>query len=252
MVSMVVVVGALGWLPGVPRIGLGQQLPAVDAVVMAVRDDVISSAATRLQGRLSGRPAVLHTSGRLDSSVLTGLGWSLPCGSFHPLQSFVDPSAGAARLRGCFVAVEGDPEATDLAERLALTLGAQPVHLTGDKAAYHAAAVVAANYLVCLTEAAVRLCGVAGIDEATAIAMLGPLQRGALANLAQRGLPDALTGPVSRGDGETVEAHIDVIARTAPELTEMYRVLGHMALDLAGRQGLGDGALAALAKTLGE
>ena len=169
--------------------------------------------------------------------VFTKFQLSAAVGSFHPLQSFVDPEAGAERFKGCIMALEGDERAIEVGRTLASELGSRPVELTGEKVAYHAAAVVASNYLVALTSFATRLCGVAGIDEQVAVEMLRPLQLGALDNLSRQGSAAALTGPIARGDAETVRAHFELISNTMPELRGVYSELGKIAVELARAQG---------------
>jgi predicted short-subunit dehydrogenase-like oxidoreductase (DUF2520 family) len=237
------------WLPDVPAEPIAQpsSLGDADVVVLAVRDDVIESAAAALASVLRPGQVLLHTSGLAEAAALGAMGRGVEGGSMHPLQTFVDPAAGAERFRGAFVAVEGSAAARRAATDIAEALGARPVALrAGGKAAYHAAAVVASNYLVVLTSLATRLCARAGLDEATAIEMLAPLQRGALANLAERGLPDALTGPIARGDVSTVRAHLDALGPFEPAALHSYARLGELACELARAQGTPDALVAEL------
>ncbi len=220
-------ISALGECEGIDR---------ADLVLLTVRDDVIADAASAIAHRASGR-AVAHTSGRLGSRAFSGVELSGPIGSIHPLQSFVDPATGSARLRGCVVALEGDDGVRQLGTRFARAVGAEAVEIpTAGKVAYHAAAVVASNYLVTITEMARRLYATAGIDAETGIRMLGPLQAGALRNLAEVGLPAALTGPIARADVATVESHLALIDDRLPALRSAYCALGRIALDLARDQ----------------
>lgn len=237
------------WLPGIPAEPLERPSTLADAdiVVLTVRDDVIGATAATLAPRLRPEQVLLHTSGLADAAALGVLPAGVEGGSMHPLQTFVDPAAGAERFRGAFVAVEGSPAAQRAATRVAQALGARVVALRpGAKGAYHAAAVVASNYLVVLTSLAARLCEHAGLDEPTAIAMLAPLQRGALANLAERGLPHALTGPIARGDAATVRAHLNALEPFEPSARQAYARLGELACELATAQGTSAERLAEL------
>lgn len=178
---------------------------------------------------------VAHTSGATSVEVLA------PCRSvgaavlgFHPLQTFSDPLSGVARLRGCAVAVTtDDPRAAALAALVAAAIGAEPFTLADDdRALYHAAAVAASNYLVTLAFVAEGLFGLAGLPAGRALPALLPLMQGAVDNLRAQGTVAALTGPLSRGDGGTVAAHLDALARDAPEDAEVYRALGRATLPL--------------------
>jgi predicted short-subunit dehydrogenase-like oxidoreductase (DUF2520 family) len=108
---------------------------------------------------------------------------------------------------------------------------------------YHAAAVVASNYLPVLLALAARLLVHAGVDEDDAVPALLPLMRGTLDNVAELGIGPALTGPVARGDIETVRLHL----RMLPEReARLYRDLGREAVALAEARGLGADLVAAL------
>lgn len=245
------------WLAaaGVPILPVGQLGPevlsAVDVVLLAVQDSEVGAASRAIGPKLATRQVLVHTSGLLSAAELRGPDIGAALGSFHPLQTFVDPAAGPARFRGCVVACEGDDAAVTLGEQLAMAVGARPLRVASEgKAAYHAAAVVASNYLVVLTELAVRLCEVAGIAPDEAISMLAPLQRGALENLVEVGLPAALTGPLARGDVDTVRRHLAVIDAQLPQLKTIYRELGRRALAMAREQGQAPERLAELERLL--
>ncbi len=219
-------------------------------VLIAVPDDAIGGVATDLaRGQAVGeRHVVLHLSGLLDRHALHALavtGASL--GSFHPLQSIADPSTASARLRGAFAGLEGDDRALDAGERLAGALGMRGVRLAPDaKAAYHAGAVIASNYVVVLASIAEGLARQAGVPPVEARALYLPLMRGTMANLAL-GPAAALTGPVRRGDAATVRRHL---AALAPGDSALYRALGMVALGLARDAGLGEAPAAAVERAL--
>jgi len=205
------------------------------AVFLTVRDDVIGHVAESIGPYLSEDCLLWHTSGRLDSRVFDGHGLGCRVGSFHPLQSFSTPSS-EARFKGCFVALEGDPETVATGKAVAQVLGSRPIAIRGDKRAYHAAAVVASNYLIALSSLALRLCDVAGIDESTAIEMLRPLQLGALDNLSEVGPVQALTGPIARGDVETIASHLEQFKTHLPQYSPAYIELGRLSVELARQQ----------------
>jgi predicted short-subunit dehydrogenase-like oxidoreductase (DUF2520 family) len=139
--------------------------------------------------------------------------------SLHPLQTFVR-GGGPEQLDGAWAAVTAETdEARALGLELARTLGLEPFQLEdGDRALYHAGAVVASNYLVALHEAAAGLLAAAGAPPES----LEPLMRRTIENGFE------LTGPIARGDWATVEAHREAIRRARPDLEELYEVLAEV------------------------
>jgi predicted short-subunit dehydrogenase-like oxidoreductase (DUF2520 family) len=240
---------------GIPAAVLGRVRRAHDTLdarllLLAVPDDVIGAVAGELAHAraVTGRQVVLHLSGLLDRRALASLeptGAGL--GSFHPLQSVAQASEAPGRLAGAFAAIEGDERALAAGERLAAALGMRPVRLQpGAKPAYHAGAVIASNYLVVLADVAARIAREAGIPAEDAAKLYLPLMRGTVANLEQ-GPVAALTGPIRRGDGATVRAHLEALSAGD---REVYRVLGRAALELARRAGLSDAAAVSVARAL--
>ncbi len=189
--------------------------------------------------------AAVHTSGAtpvsaLDSCAVRG---ALTL-SLHPLQTFSDPGRGPELLRGAAVAVTPGPdetrreEARGLGERVAHLVGGRPFLLEERyRTLYHAAAVMASNYLVTVEHAAERLFLEAGLPAADVLAAFLPLARGALDNIQAQGTVGALTGPLSRGDGETVAAHLRALDPTDPDLADLYRTPGHATLELVRSRG---------------
>ena len=144
----------------------------------------------------------------------------------HPLQSFAK-ARGPEQLDGAWAAVSAEtPAALQLASWLAETLGLRPFEL-GDtsRGAYHAGAVVASNYLVTLRAAARSLLEAAGAPPGA----LDPLIRGVVDGGFE------LTGPIARGDWETVERHLEVIRAERPELAGLYLALAEATARVAGR-----------------
>lgn len=184
--------------------------------------------------------AAVHTSGANPVSVLD------PCAaqgaltlSLHPLQTFSDPARGPDLLRRAAMAVTPGP-GTDrrecawrLGERLARAVGGRPFLLEErHRVLYHAAAVMASNYLVALEHAAERLFVEAGLPREGVVEAFLPLVRGAVDNIESQGTVRALTGPLSRGDAATVSAHLRALDQTAPDLAGLYRTLGRATLSL--------------------
>nr|MBA3556810.1 DUF2520 domain-containing protein [Gemmatimonadales bacterium] len=223
-----------------------------DLVLLAVPDDAIPSLAAELalQGGIGAAQVVLHLSGLLDRRALSALlhtGAAL--GSFHPLQTVADPAAAPERLAGAYAGIEGDERAVAAGERLAGAMGMLAIRLSSEgKAAYHAGAVMAANYTVALAGVAERLAVAGGVPAEVAGRLYLPLIRGAAGNL-DLGPAAALTGPIRRGDVRTVEAHL---AALESEDRELYRLLGLAALRLARQSGLDPAAADRVEAMLGE
>jgi predicted short-subunit dehydrogenase-like oxidoreductase (DUF2520 family) len=201
--------------------GRDEPVLRADAVLLCVPDAEIPAAAAAVAG---AAPLVGHTSGATPLTPLTALA---PAGSehfgLHPLQTF-SGDEGPRHLLGVGCAVAGSsPAALDSARELALSLGMVPFALADeDRAAYHAAASMASNFLVTLEEAAEELAGGAGLPADQARALLAPLVRSTVENWARRGPREALTGPVARGDEETVMRQRAAVSRTAPHLLPLF------------------------------
>ncbi len=209
-------------------------LREMGVLLLAIPDDGISELAAALaaQGGIGARQAVLHLSGALSKDALQPLAASgAALGSLHPLQTLSDPATAPQRLKGAIATVEGDPRAVEIASNLARDVGLVPVPIPGDqKARYHAAAVFAANFPVALAGVAQRLFVAAGLPDEVAGKALAALMSGALENLRAAGPAGALTGPVARGDVETIRRHLRALQATDADL---YRALSRAALELA-------------------
>ena len=216
----------------------GPLLDEVDVIVLAVPDDAIAPLAAGL--RMYGGQAMVHTSGALDADVLEpARAAGTQVGSFHPLVAFADVELAVAALRGATVAVEGDDDLMPLLAEMAATIGANAVRLeSGTKAAYHAAAMLAAGGFVALLEAIARLGSAAGLDEAGSLAVYGRLAEQTLANARALGVAAALTGPVVRGDAGTVGRHLEALARLAPDVLPLYRALAEREIAIAESRGV--------------
>jgi predicted short-subunit dehydrogenase-like oxidoreductase (DUF2520 family) len=160
-------------------------------------------------------------------------------GGFHPLVAFADTERAVAALRGATVAIEGDDQLAALLARMADAIGATAVRLApGSKAAYHAAAVLAAGGFVALLDAIAELGRVAGLDERGALAIYGPLIEQTLGNARTLGIRNALTGPITRGDRGTLDAHLAALRRDAPGVVDLYRAAAEREIELAVGRGV--------------
>jgi predicted short-subunit dehydrogenase-like oxidoreductase (DUF2520 family) len=201
----------------------------------------------------SDNTVVFHCSGALASTELMSIKSEeslsgVMIGSMHPLQSF---AASQTELSGnpfknIIMAVEGDPLAVEEARKIAVDLGAKPFTIkTEGKILYHAAAVVASNYLVTLMDLAIKLVAASGVSEAEGFEILKPLIKGTLNNIETTGIPDALTGPIARGDVGIVEKHVQAIRsmtdKKAPKnfngMAEYYNMNGLETIKIALAKG---------------
>ncbi|HEV2490555.1 MAG TPA: Rossmann-like and DUF2520 domain-containing protein [Candidatus Acidoferrales bacterium] len=222
----------------VRAIGGGQAQPSInrhvldaDVVIIATPDDRIREAAKRL-AQVGGEEwrgrTVLHTSGALDSSVLSPLArCGAATGSMHPMQTFVVRSAPP--LERIVFTIEGDRRAQRVARRIARTLGGFAVSIRGRaKPTYHAAGTLAAGHGLALIEAAVRLLMRAGFSRRRAKLALLPLIRQMIANFERFGAREAWTGPISRSDFSTVARHRKALAGWPPEYLRAYAALARL------------------------
>jgi predicted short-subunit dehydrogenase-like oxidoreductase (DUF2520 family) len=189
--------------------------PQTDIVLLCVPDQEIEAAAAALSP--TGAHFVGHCSGATTLEPLAGR----EAFSLHPLMTV--PEGGDAPFAGAGCAIAGSTErALAVARELAEALRMRPVQVAdADRAAYHAAASIAANFLVTLEGAAERLAATAGVPRE----LLVPLARAALDNWAAKGAADALTGPVARGDEATIARQRSAIEERAPDLLDVFDVL---------------------------
>ena len=199
-----------------------------DLVIVATPDHEIADAAAALAPSVRAGALVVHLSGACPLEELDKLQAARPdieVGSLHPLQSLPSPELGVARLPGSWCAVEGPSSV----ERLSLSLGLRPFRVAADRRAqYHAAATIASNHLVAVLGQAVRIAEAAGVPPDALL----PLVRASVDNVDALGAAAALTGPVARGDADTVARHLDALV---PHERATYRAVAREALRLSGR-----------------
>ena len=212
-------------------------LDEADLCFLTVPDDAVGDVAARLH--LYSGQGLVHTSGLLSASVLRpAMAAGTSVGSFHPLVGFADRERALEDLVGATVAVEGDEALLRLLGELAESIDARPVRVPGDgKAAYHAAAVLAAGGFVGLLDAIAELGRGAGLDEKGALAIYAPLIRATLRNAEDLGIREALTGPVVRGDAGTLRAHLVAMSERAPGARALYRAAALREIALVEERG---------------
>ena len=208
-------------------LGRGERPAGCDAILLCVPDGEIAAAAEVVT---ASAPFVGHTSGATPLSMLAHAG--VAAFGLHPLQTVAHPGV---RFEGVGAAVAAStPEALAFASGLAERLGMTPFEIDdAGRAAYHAAASVASNFLVTLQAAAETIGTGAGLGREEARALLAPLVRQTVENIAELGPEEALTGPVARGDDATVATQRAAVRKVAPELLELFDELVRRTRDLA-------------------
>jgi predicted short-subunit dehydrogenase-like oxidoreductase (DUF2520 family) len=205
-----------------------------DVVVLATRERDLPRLAERLRGTVSPRTVVVHVAGALGPEPLASLrGACAGVAQMHPLLSFASKRRGPT-LEGATVHVQGDSIAVARARHLARVLGMRPRTFARlDTALYHAAAGLVANGAAALGAVGAELLLRAGVDAPQVAAMLGPLLRSVAENVEALGFPQALTGPVRRGDLDGLERHIAVLRAELPRALPLYLAAAEAQLPLA-------------------
>ncbi len=238
------------------REGLAAAAERAEVAILAVPDGAIAAVCEAVASVADPPRMIGHCSGATGLDALdAALGVGASAFSIHPLQA-ISASAQGDPLLGAPCAVSGsDPATLELASLLAQRIGMRPFRFDESaRAAYHAAASIASNFLVALEESACELltaAGVAGGREAREL--LAPLVLQSAATWAEQGRA-GLTGPIARGDEATVARHIAAIDQTAPQLAELYTALARRtrAIAAAGPTNPGDSSERPILPALGE
>ena len=225
-------------LPGVPVMKPTDVARSCDLVLLTVPDDMLENVVTTLvgAGAISAEQYVVHTSGRHGLSVLraaTEIG-AHPI-AMHPAMTFTGTDVDLDRLVGTVFGVTTRLADREMAESLVADLRGQPMWVSESKRTlYHAGLAHGANHLVTLVAQAMDLLAASGADDPAAT--LRPLLSAALDNALAYG-DAALTGPIVRGDVNTVRAHLADIAETAPATLPTYVAMARATADRARADG---------------
>jgi predicted short-subunit dehydrogenase-like oxidoreductase (DUF2520 family) len=225
---------AAALLPGVPINSTDEVVANAELVLLTVPDDVLPGLVDGLVRTSAFRAGqlVAHTSGRYGVAVLqraTAHG-TLPL-ALHPVMTFTGTTVDIQRLAGCSFGVTTAEALRPVAEALVIEMGADPVWIAEEhRPLYHAALAHGANHLVTLVNETADLLRRAGVEAPAR--MLGPLLGAALDNSLRSG-DSALTGPVARGDADTVSAHLAALHAQAPEAVASYLALARRTADRA-------------------
>jgi predicted short-subunit dehydrogenase-like oxidoreductase (DUF2520 family) len=225
-------------LPGVPTEKPTAVARACDVLLLTVPDDMLANVVTMLSasGAIHEGQRVVHTSGRHGLAVLVpaiAVG-AVPV-AVHPAMTFTGTAVDLTRLPGCVFGVTAATEDRAFADGLVADLGGTTMWVPEEKrAVYHAALAHGANHLVTLVAQAMELLDAAGADDPAGT--LRPLLTAALDNALEAG-DAALTGPIVRGDVETVRAHVADLVADAPQTLPSYLAMAHATLDRAVTDG---------------
>ncbi len=209
---------------------------AADILLLAVPDDQIQNLAREIQQQksLSAGQILVHFSGLHAAELMRIEKSAAQLLSLHPLLPFASRDLAVKNLSGCPCAIEGDQAALPLAEQLVEAIGGLPFRIASDKKSlYHASACIASNYLVTLLGTARDLLEECGIAEDAGMPLLQPLLQATLNNATKLGPEAGLTGPIVRGDSGTVQKHLQALAASAPNVLDLYRLLGEKTVALA-------------------
>jgi predicted short-subunit dehydrogenase-like oxidoreductase (DUF2520 family) len=219
------------------------EMAGANVVIVCVRDPQLDETmeevmAAAKSGLIQRGTVILHTSAIGEPVGLRTLSDAgFPGGTFHPLVPFSDPEVAAELLRKGWIGIDGENAARSASRRIAGHLGARTLDIPpGKKPAYHAAAVISSNFPVVLASVAGHLMHDIGISDASAYQAVESLMSGALANMKHALPDDALTGPVVRGDADTVGKHLRAL-KGQDRTLEVYRALSAAAIEIAQRRG---------------
>jgi predicted short-subunit dehydrogenase-like oxidoreductase (DUF2520 family) len=252
--SSIAAVEFLGAGQAASRLG---EMKAADVYMIGTPDGCIAETSAQLSafGLLKSGAVVFHCSGALSSAELAS---AKKCGAFvasvHPVKSFASAESAALTFAGTFCGVEGDSEALEVLCPAFEAIGATAFPVNPEqKTLYHAGTVIVCNYLAALLEFGVRVYAKCDIPREQALQVMEPIVRETADNVFKSGTVQALTGPIARGDHQTVAKQIEALDAWNPRCGELYKLLGLVALDLSREQGAASAeSLAALSALLDE
>ena len=213
-----------------------------ELVFIATPDRTIQEVCRKITaaGLLKPGTVVLHMSGAHSLDLLDAV---QAAGGYravvHPLQSLASREQGIKTLPGSYFRIEADPAALKTAQEIVKALGGIELEMPKwrpgkDSAAlYHAGAVAVSNYFVALVDYGLKFYEALGADKKEALKAVLPLIQGTLHNIEALGIPAALTGPIMRGDTETVQDHLDAMQKRTPELVSLYKGLARQTISVA-------------------
>ncbi len=210
---------------------------AAELVFITTPDGAIATVASEI--RWHPGQSVVHCSGADSTDILEPARKSgAQVGAFHPLQTFANVKQAIDNIPGSTFAIEAQEPLLTTLKDMATALDGHWIELkASDKVLYHAAAVIASNYMVTLVKLATDLWQTFNIPTQQATKALMPLLRGTLNNIDNVGIPQCLTGPIARGDPGTIKKHLDALQKAAPAVLSTYRELGLQTIPISLAKG---------------
>jgi predicted short-subunit dehydrogenase-like oxidoreductase (DUF2520 family) len=210
---------------------------AAEFVFVTTPDDAIASVVAEIKWRLG--QSVVHCSGADSTDILEPAREAgAQVGAFHPLQTLASVKQAIDNIPGSTFAIEAEEPLLTALKEMASALDGTWIKLeSSDKVLYHAAAVIACNYMVTLIKLSTDLWQTFDVPTEQATKALMPLLRGTLNNIDNVGIPNCLTGPIARGDTGTIKKHLEALKRGAPSVLSTYRELGLQTIPVALAKG---------------
>lgn len=218
-------------------------IEAIDTLFITTNDSNIRVVVEQLNNEnlLRSDMTIIHMSGAHSSEILIGDNTTYNVYSLHPLQAFADVDKAVEDLKTTVFTIEGNKDNVDILTGLMDRLGnAYFIISKEDKTLYHASACIVSNYLVTLMDVGLKVFEEIGIDGEDGFKALLPLIEGTIENIKSFGTAKALTGPISRGDSNTVKEHLNQLDARMNEFTDFYKLMGRMTTEVASREKLKD------------
>ena len=207
-----------------------------DVIFITTPDGVIHQVWGELLHQDISNRIICHFSGSLSSHVFSGREEAGASGiSMHPMYAFSDKFHSYEQFHTAYLTLEGDPEADAVMKPMWEAIGHHVLTLKAeDKIKYHAAAAMASNEMLGLMQASLDILSECGFSEKDSMALLTPLVQGNIASMLEKGCVNALTGPVERGDAQTVRKHLQALEGS--KAGKIYQSLGSTMVELAKRR----------------
>lgn len=207
-----------------------------DVIFITTPDGVIHQVWGELLHQDISNRIICHFSGSLSSHVFSGREEAGASGiSMHPMYAFSDKFHSYEQFHTAYLTLEGDPEAVAVMKPMWEAIGHHVLTLKAeDKIKYHAAAAMASNEMLGLMQASLDILSECGFSEKDSMALLTPLVQGNIASMLEKGCVNALTGPVERGDAQTVRKHLQALGGS--KAGKIYQSLGSTMVELAKRR----------------
>jgi len=222
------------------RLSSADVAAASDVLFLTVPDHTIKPVFDVVKRSLRRGALVVHCSGAMGARVFGPLrGLEIETLALHPVQSFATDHQAARSLCGSWFAIDGTPAGLRFGRALVRRLKGRCTTVRSEqRPLYHAMCVFGSNFVSALLDAGQSMADRLGIPRRDSLSILLSLARSVIDNAEEAGVEASLTGPIERGDAETVEKHLEVLDRLAPELVGFYRATSLHLVAMARRKGL--------------